>query len=148
MKKNLITYSLLFVISFSSITTIPKPVRAYEIKKYSNGFVYIVKPGEVIIPNKNDVVVVDERKENSNINIINSYKIININKMLEIIDIILEYDKKNKIENYDRTKFSLTVEWLVHNFLYYLFIARDRTADVDFENNEENLYNLKTYFKK
>ena len=42
MKKNLITYSLLFVISFSSITTIPKHIRAYEIKKYSNGFVELM----------------------------------------------------------------------------------------------------------
>ena len=68
--------------------------------------------------------------------------------MLEIIDIILEYDKNNPINNYNRSKDSLSLEWITHNFLYYLFIERDRTTDVDFENNEEDIYNIKTYIKK
>lgn len=143
MKKRLIISSLIFTITFSSLTTFSRPVKAYEVKKYNKGHVYIINEHENINPSENDVLVIDLRKKSKNIRILDSYKIIDVKDIFEIIDIILEYDKENPVQDYNRSRKSLINEWLVHNALYYLFIERDRTKSVDFQNTEENIYILK-----
>ena len=88
---------------------------------------------------KNAVAIYDRRNSSDpNIRLIGSYKIKSSKHKREIIKIMLLYnlavpsDKK-----WNRTAQSLFEEWEFHNFAYYCFIERDRTADCDFNNADE-----------
>lgn len=59
-------------------------------------------------------------------------------------DVIIDYavQKSPDCEVFKRSRYSLKMEWAVHNLLYRLGLYRDRTKDVDlnYPNNLEWLY--------
>lgn len=51
---------------------------------------------------------------------------------------MIDYNTQNPAEyEWIRTKESLITEWDIHNLAYSLFIKRSRTADCDFDENDE-----------
>ena len=111
--------------------------------KYPDGNVYIGDLDYInsIECNPNDILVLDERSEKSNIKVIDSYKIKDRDYRNDIINIILEYENEYP-SNWDRSAETMRDEWFVHNMLYGLGIRRSSTTDVDFENNEEKVYKM------
>ena len=94
------------------------------------------------IPSKHNVTIVDERDiRDSNVKVLNSYKINNVFKMMDIINEIIEYDKANP-SNWDRNKYGMFVEWAIHNMAYNLGFFTESSASVDFSSFEENFYSL------
>ena len=96
-----------------------------------------------------DVLILDERCEKENMKIISSYKINNRDLQNDILNVMLDYEKSYP-SVWDRSLESLRVEWYIHNMLYNINYKEYRTKDVDFENNEEELYDnviLKKIFK-
>ena len=102
---------------------------------YEDGLVYIGDENYIISltnVHENDILVVDDRKTESNsIKIVSSYKIDDKDVRNDIICIIDEYVKMNP-DTFDRTIESMRVEWFVHNLLYSLNYEPNRTRDVDY----------------
>lgn len=89
-----------------------------------------------------DIYILDERKiENPNMRVCDSYKVINIYEMQKIIEMIKEYDKLSPTE-WNRSDHAMLIEWVAHNIGYYFNIQRNRTQSVDFDNDEEQKYNV------
>ena len=94
------------------------------------------------IPSENNVTIIDERfNGDPNVEILNSYKINDVFKMLDIIDEIIEYEKNNPTD-WDRNKYGMLVEWAIHNMAYNLGFFTESSASVDFSSFEENFYSL------
>ena len=64
--------------------------------------------------------------------IFDSYKVRKWN-MRKVLKWIREVNTKETMV-FDRSIFSLKMEWICHNFLYKLGIERERTKDVDLDN--------------
>ena len=114
----------------------------YFIAKYQYGDVYIVKTLSAIeYVNENDIIVLDQREDdNPSMQIISSHKISDKNIRNDIIEIIMEYEKRNP-SAWNRTPESMRLEWFVHNFFYNLNYKRNHTDNVDLDNNDEEQYN-------
>lgn len=67
----------------------------------------------------------------NNINIENSYKITSKKEIREILDYIITHCECEVTKH--RTLDSMLNEWVVHNNLYILHIARERTSSVDLD---------------
>lgn len=94
------------------------------------------------IPSKHNLTIIDERHAlDPNVEVLNSYKINDIFKMMDMINEIIEYDEKNP-SNWDRNKYGMLVEWIIHNMAYNLGFFTDSSASVDFSSFEENFYSL------
>ena len=94
------------------------------------------------IPSKNNVTIIDERDIfDPNVEILNSYRINDVFKMMDIINEILEYEK-NDPSNWDRNKYGMLLEWAIHNMAYNLGFFTESSASVDFSSFEENFYSL------
>lgn len=65
----------------------------------------------------------------NNINIENSYKITSKKEIREILDYIIVHRECEVTKH--RTLNSMLNEWIAHNNLYILHIARERTGSVD-----------------
>lgn len=106
---------------------------------------------------KKSVRAVDKRKtggKNPNIQVIDSYKIVNPTIQYEIIDVLLEYDKKNPNDPaWGRTREKMKIEWDMHNLGYYgasvlnLDDIKERAQDVDFDYNDEETKFYEYFFK-
>jgi len=118
----------------------------YRAYKYSDGLIYIGDDkciSTILNKKENDYLVLDDRsKSNPDMKIYNSYKIQDEAKMKEIINILLAHEELRP-SNWNRTLNSLLNEWDAHNKLYNLHIQRERTADVDLDNRDEDLYKNK-----
>ena len=149
--------SSLIILSISNASGIYQP--SYQIINEENGAYATYREGNVYIGSEEflsaidkkngDVLVLDEREIKNNIKIIDSYKITSSNNRMDIINIIQDYEN-NDPTSWDRSPETMQAEWCVHNVLYGFFYKRDHTKDVDFENNEESIYNrkiLKKIFK-
>ena len=109
---------------------------------YRDGYVYIGREEFInsVKHEENDVLVVDERDSiDSNIKILDSYRITDKNAREDIINIIEEYEK-NDPSIWSRSIETMKLEWFVDNVLYNLNYELTRTKDVDFENSEEESY--------
>lgn len=93
-----------------------------------------------------DIIVIDDRVNSKNIKIVNSYRINNSKIQKEVINEILEYNKKYPSKNWIRSSSSMLLEWKLHNLLYKFNLFRSHTVSVDFEFKEEVLYNLITCY--
>ena len=160
-KKKKLAYALVVGASFAVISAFPSNYDynpCYEITennlayaRYSLGYVYIGDQNFLnsIDAKENDILVLDEREENLNVKIINSYLVEDANVRNEILCIIQEYEKEYPTA-WERSLESMRTEWAVHNFFYNMHMRKTSTVDVDFENNEEKLYKgkvLAKYFK-
>lgn len=94
------------------------------------------------IPSKNNVTIIDERYAlDPNVEILNSYKINDVFKMMDIINEIIKYEEINP-SNWDRNKYGMLAEWAIHNMAYNLGFFTESSASVDFSSFEENFYSL------
>lgn len=86
-----------------------------------------------------DVIIVDYRiNTDPNMQIKQSYKIGKRKYQKEIAQIMIDYNFENPVDPaWDRSVNSLVDEWLFHNFAYSIGYKRERTADTDFNNNDE-----------
>lgn len=90
--------------------------------------------------NPNDIYILDERDGNNpNIKICDSYKIKSRKQIIEILNILLEFENRYP-SNWDRTVYSMANEWLIHNVCYDIRIKTVRTGDVDLDNDDEEKY--------
>lgn len=62
-----------------------------------------------------------------------SYKVVRPRDIMKELKYIYYQDHFPKVIR-ERGLLSLFIEWVAHNFLYYLSYERDRTASVDFDN--------------
>ena len=84
-------------------------------------------------------IVIDKRHNTTNpdIQVRNSYRVKKDVEKMEIIDVLIEYDKNNPSEvEWGRTKDSLAIEWDAHNHTYNLY-PNERSRHVDFDRNDE-----------
>lgn len=109
--------------------------------KYRHGNVYIISSlDEIDNVNENDVIILDQRDiPNSNMKIISSHLIRDKEARNDILEIIMKYENENP-SKWNRTIETMRIEWFVHNFLYFFDYQRDRTTDVDLDNNDEKKY--------
>ena len=114
-----------------------------EFATYDDNLIYIIPithANEIPNNNENNIYVIDYRNSNNPVIAINnSYQIISIKEIKAIIEVLQEYENKYP-SNWDRTTKSMFNEWLIHNICYYLNIERNRTKEVDFDNDEEIIY--------
>ena len=122
----------------------PKPnVTPYSSYGESTGDVYIVTEDRVAEADRGkrdtDVIIVDYRTNaDPNMQIKQSYKIGNKKHQKEIAQIMIDYNSKNPVDPaWNRSVDSLVDEWRFHNFAYSMGYKRERTADTDFNNNDE-----------
>ena len=114
--------------------------------KYSNGKIYIGTDQYISsIKNKvdyNDVLVIDERNSNNpSFKILSSYKIHELTKKAEIVSALQKYDSLYPSSNkWDRSTESLMTEWDCHNMAFLFGLWRNRSADVDLDNKDEEKY--------
>ncbi len=108
-----------------------------------NHDIYIIKGNNSRQYRNNDIVIIDLRDETEDIKILSSYRIKNKYLRNAIINIILKYNKAYPSEKpWIRSQKSLNNEWIIHNILYYFYLYRNHTRDVDFVQSEEKLYSL------
>lgn len=156
-KKTIFT-TLILTISLTSsqpqaLTTLPTVYyNNYDINlntKYASindHDIYIVKDNTTIQYNDKDIFIIDLREEQEDIKIVSSYRIKNNMMRNEIINIILKYNETYPAKKaWIRSQKSLNNEWTIHNILYYFYLYRDHTKDVDFETNEEKIYSLSLF---
>lgn len=88
--------------------------------------------------NYDDVIIIDYRNSNDpNMKVMQSYKI-KKKYQKEIAQIMYNYNVENPVSpEWNRTVDSMVKEWGFHNFAYNLGYKQDRTADTDFNNNDE-----------
>lgn len=128
------------VISHGTFNIESNPIFA----SYDEGNIYITKNQNFIPPSDKDIVIVDLRDKIADIKILSSYRITNLATQKKIIDIILNYNTSYPSSTtWTRSKQSLLFEWHIHNLAYAFCYERNRTADVDFENKEEEKYKIK-----
>ncbi len=134
------------ILAFATAITLLFCVHAFKNKKKQSGNIYIgTKEYLDTLNDINDdgILILDERDgSNPNIKIYNSYKITSPKRMSEVIDVILDYEKKDPSQ-WNRTKKTLIWEWIAHNILRNLEYQTHRTTDVDFDNKDENTYSLR-----
>ena len=120
----------------------------HEFAKYSEGKVFIGTKRELIglidEIGENDIVVIDQRRNNSdpNMRIVDSYKVKDKEIRNEILEIICKYEEKYPTV-WDRTIETMRLEWYMHNVSFLLNHQIDRTGDVDLDNDDEEYYNIK-----
>ena len=117
----------------------------YKAYRYSDGIIYIGKDEclEKIKTEDKDLLVLDARSEkNPDIKIYDSYKISNEEKQKEVLTQILNYEKLRP-SKWERTINSMVNEWYAHNLMYSFGYQKNRTKDVDLDNNDENTYTQK-----
>ena len=126
---------------------------SYEITKdsdafatYSDGLIYIGDENflEHIKCQDNDILICDQRFSDNDPDMIiyNSCLINDKEKRNEILEVICEYEETYP-SNWDRSIESMRLEWFMHNLSYYFEYRKDRTADVDLNNDDEKKYDKK-----
>ena len=110
--------------------------------RYSNGYVYIGTKEYLnsVQTTPNDVcVLVLTNGDDPDMKVISSYEIKDKDIRNEILEIICLYERLHP-SDWDRTIESMRLEWFVHNFCYDCNHKIDHTRDVDFDNDEQELY--------
>ena len=150
-RRLLITGTVIALLAYGGIDHVYTP--QYEIleeqskafARYSKGLVYIgsqafldslkdIQPG--------DVLVLDERRDKDpSMKIYSSAKIENLDERNEILEILCRYEECDPTD-WDRTIESMRLEWLLHNWSYYLNHKKHRTEDVDLNNKDEEVYDI------
>lgn len=89
---------------------------------------------------ENDILIIDYRQvPDPDMQILNSYRINDIDIINEILEIICYYEKSDP-SNWNRTISSMRNEWEIHNYSYMFNYDVTRTRDVDLNNADEDKY--------
>ncbi len=117
---------------------------------YSEGKIYITEnPQDITDEQEKDIVIADYRDIKEDMQITSSYRINDISTQLKIIDLLLTYNELYPSDTpWNRTKNSMLNEWIAHNIAYLCNYERQSSESVDFENNEEERYNILKLIKK
>lgn len=90
-----------------------------------------------------DVLICDTRNaEDSNFKIYDSYHVTDKEARNDIIEVLLRYEEENP-SNWNRTKESMRLEWYVHNLIHDFTPETDHSTDVDLNNSDEQIYDIK-----
>lgn len=156
-KKNIITLGI--IISFlSSSYNHKETYNSYQINEnnsspfyatYSDGLIYIGNEEFILglSSNEKDILVIDKRNsKNPNMRIISSYKINNPHTRRIIIEVLQNYEKENP-SSWNRSTESMEIEWFIHNIFYNFSYTKERSCDVDFDNEDERIYSNKVLKK-
>lgn len=116
---------------------------------YNDSEIYITYDASTIEnPDDDDIIIIDKREE-QDIQIDKSYRINDIQTKLAIIDLILTYNELYPSDDpWIRSKWSMLNEWNSHNLAYYFDYKRAQSESVDFENSEEEQYDVIKLVKK
>ena len=113
--------------------------------RYSDGNIYIGKKSyidKIRDDTTNDIYIIDDRNNiNPNMSICNSYEIRDNKLKSNILDVLLEYEKEYP-SRWNRTKSSMLLEWIAHNYCYNLTFRTQSTQHVDLDNKDEKKYSL------
>lgn len=71
-----------------------------------------------------------------NINIVDSYKVRKWHMRSVLKNIKRDHGDETNV--FERSMFSLKMEWICHNFLYNIGYQRERTKDVDLDNPSDH----------
>ena len=119
--------------------------------RYSDGNIYIGKKSyidKIRDDETNDIYIIDDRNNiNSNMSICNSYEIKNNKLKSDILNVLLKYEEEYP-SRWNRTKNSMLIEWIVHNYCYNLTFRRESTQHVDLDNKDEKKYSYISKFIK
>ncbi len=149
-RRMLITGTVIALLAYGGIDHVYTP--QYEIleeckafARYSKGCVYIgsqefldslkdIQPG--------DVLVLDERRDSDpSMKIYSSALIENLNDRNDILEILCRYEESDPTE-WSRSMESMRLEWLLHNWSYYLNHKKNHAEDVDLNNKDEKVYDI------
>ena len=117
----------------------------------SRGDVYIGKLKDIRKLEKkvgrNSILVVDQRTaDDPNMKIKSSKNITDKDEMKEILDVVQVYNETYP-SDWDRSTEAMMNEWEVHNICSDLSLFPSHTDDVDFNNDDEELYKQKILTK-
>ena len=136
----ILSLTLLCITNYSNLKT-----ECFKAYLYSSGYMYIGDK-ECIDTIKQDgtkLLIQDARSGNDpDIKIYDSYKIKDEQLQKEILDKLLYYEEIHP-SDWERTKTSMVNEWYAHNLLYNMNYKRERTRDVDLDNNDEETFKEK-----
>ena len=118
---------------------------------YSKGKIYIGKAlflQSLTDLSEDDILVLDQRfsPTNPNLKIMSSYRITDREQRNEILEVLCRYEECYP-SPWERSIESMRVEWTAHNLSYYLNNHRERTTDVDLNNEDEERYDSKVLRK-
>lgn len=157
LEKNIITLGIVISLLSSSCIGL-ETNKSYEIieddsscayARYKDGLIYIGDEEYILglSPLEHDILVIDKRdSDNPDMKVISSYQIDDPLIRKNIIEVLQEYEKENP-SLWDRTTESMEVEWSMHNIFYQLDYEKERSSDVDFDNEDEEIYNNKVLKK-
>ena len=112
------------------------------VARYSKGYVYIGSKEYInsLKINENDICVeILTSSTDPDMKVISSCEIKDKDIRNEILEIICVYEELYP-SDWDRTIETMRLEWFVHNFCYDINYKRDHTTNVDFDNDEQELY--------
>ena len=92
------------------------------------------------------IYTINNDSNNPNITIYDSYLVKNDNEKIRILREIMSDPLYHKVKR-NRTLNSYLKEWKAHNVLYRWGLFRNRTKDVDFENDYKKIYSLLAIFE-
>ena len=110
--------------------------------RYSGGKIYIGKYSYLkecyTYYEEGDIFILDSRYSinNPSMKTFSSYEIHDKDIRNEILDVLCRYEECFP-SNWDRSIESMRLEWFMHNVSYLFHNRRDRTTDVDLDNNDE-----------
>ena len=148
-KKKLLFLSTLLILTTCHSTDFESPCQEVVSStvdnyiNYSNGRIFIGDKEYLdSIEEKldTDIFVLDLRNESDpNFKIFDSYLINDADVINEVLEALCEYERLHP-SKWNRTIESMRMEWIIHNISYYYNYKRNRTTDVDLNNNDEELY--------
>lgn len=115
------------------------------IGRYRKGYIYVGTKEEIAkmgyLQGENDVYILDERDKimDPNLKIYDSYEIYHKEERNDILEVLCNYEKSHPSE-WKRSIESMRVEWSLHNLAHFFHYKLNRTTDVDFNNEDEELY--------
>lgn len=103
------------------------------------------------IPEGEGIILIEDQRvpktgHDPNMKIYDSCSIDSRVERNEILEILMEYERRYPT-GWDRSIESMRLEWLMHNLSYQFSYQRDRTADVDLNNDDEEKYDSKVLQK-
>ena len=95
---------------------------------------------EIIDKNPDDICIIDGRNQSDPyLSVFDSYKIKKLKDIHAILNILLAYEQQFS-SPWNRTFSSMELEWLVHNFCYYISYETERAERVDLNNSDQDNY--------
>ncbi len=151
-KRKLAAVSLFVVLASGYLMIEPQYDSRYEIldsdsafARCSCGIIYIGDEDFLRnIPEEDNTILIEDQRntKDPNMKIYNSCNICNREDRNNILEVLEEYERLNP-SDWDRSIESMRLEWLLHNYSYYLNFEKNSTEDVDLNNLDEDRYNTK-----